>query len=45
MAKKFEKVGEGQYGVYREKKTDWGSIALGVFLFFAVMMIIGAIAG
>lgn len=38
MAKKYEKVGGGQYGVYRQKKTDWGSILGGIF--FAVVAII-----
>ena len=36
MAKKWEKVGGGSYGVYREKKTDWGSV-------FGAIIILGII--
>ena len=30
MAKKFERVGGGQFDVYKEKKTDWSGVIGGI---------------
>lgn len=40
----YEKIGEGEYGVYRKKKTNWGEIFGGILLSIVVVLIIGAIA-
>lgn len=42
MAKnEYEKVGGGQYGVYRQKKkTDWGSILGGIVVAVVAIVII-----
>ena len=38
---KWQKVGQGSYGVYRKKKTDWGGIAAGIVI---LLIIVAAIA-
>lgn len=37
---KYEKVGGGQYGVYRQKKTDWGAILGGIVVAIVVIAVI-----
>ena len=36
----YEKIGGGQYGVYRRKKTDWGAILGGIVLAIIVIAVI-----
>ena len=46
MAKdKYEKVGGGEYGIYRKKPTDWGSIIGGIIVAVVVLAIIGNLTG
>lgn len=42
---KFEKVGGGRFGVYREKKSSWGEILGGIVFAVIVLAIIGSIFG
>lgn len=37
---KYEKVGGGQYGVYRPKKTDWGAILGGIVVAIIAIAVI-----
>ena len=45
MAKKYEKIGDGTFGVYRKKPTDWGSIIGGIVLVVVALVVIANIAG
>jgi|GEM_PF-4575030 len=47
MGKKYQKVAEGQYGVYREKKSKltwsniWACIQLGFVGFVILVVVVG----
>lgn len=43
MTKKYEKIGGGQYGVYREKKTDSGEVLGGIVVAVIAVIVIANI--
>lgn len=42
---KYEKVGGGRFGVYREKKSSWGEILGGIVVAVIALVIIANLAG
>lgn len=45
MTKKFEKVGGGQYGIYRPKKTDWSAVLGCIVMAVVALLVIANLGG
>lgn len=42
---KYEKVGSGQFGVYRKKPAGWAGVIGGIAVVLIVLAVIGNLAG
>jgi len=45
MGKKYDRVGGGSFGVYKERKSGFGEIVGGIFVLLIILFIIGAVFG